>query len=107
MGMEQSVRFDTAPPAWSVARDLLTSRGYTFQVRMIDGQLAFPDEQPPAAWRELRLSPPHGMVTIRREAKRLVFVTWGNADATLRGQSNVLAEAFAEVGGGIVETPDA
>ena len=107
MGMEQTVTFSTAPPAWTAARDLLAARGYMFQVCMIDGQLAFPDEQPPETWHEVRLSTSQGMVTVRRQGNRLVFVTWGNADAGLREQSNALAVAFADAGGGAVETPEA
>ena len=107
MGMEQAVRFRTSPPAWTTVRDLLAARGYAWQVRMIDGQLAFPDEQPPETWRELRLGTPQGMVTVRREANRLVFVTWGNADAGMLEQWNALASAFAEAGGGAVETAEA
>jgi hypothetical protein len=106
MGMEQTVRFHSALPAWTAVRDLLTARGYTMQIRMIDGQLTFPDEQPPETWRELRLSTSQGMVTVRREANRMIFVAWGNADAGLREQWNALAWAFAEVGGGSVETAD-
>ena len=105
MGMELTVRFNSAPPAWTAVRDLLALRGSTFQVRMIDGELAFPDEQPPDHWRELRLSTPHGMmITVRREADKLKFVTWGNADAGLQEQWHALARAFAEAGGGTVET---
>jgi hypothetical protein len=70
---------------------------------MIDGELAFPDEQPPETWRELRFRTPQGMVTVRREANRLVFVTWGNADAELREQCDALAQTFADAGGGTVE----
>jgi hypothetical protein len=106
MGMDQTVRFPNAPPAWTAARDLLAARGHTFQVRMIDGELAFPDEQPPEMWRELRLSTPQGMVTVRREDNRLVFVIWGNADAELREQWHALASAFAEAGGGTVESAE-
>ncbi len=107
MGMGLTVRFPAAPPAWAAARDLLTARGYTFQIRMIDGQLAFPDEQPPDGWRELRLSTPLGMVTVRQEVNRLVFVAWGNADAGLREHWHALALAFAEAGGGAVEPEEA
>ncbi len=46
---------------------------------MIDGQLAFPDEEPAADWRELRVGTPQGMVTVRRGKERMVFVTWGNS----------------------------
>jgi hypothetical protein len=104
MGMEQAVRFPTAPPTWAAARDILAKRGHTFQVGMIDGQLAFPDEQPQEPWSELRLRTTHGMITVRRETNRLVFVTWGNADAGLREQWHALAMAFAEAGGGAIET---
>jgi hypothetical protein len=101
MGMEQSVRFQSATPAWTAVRDILTARGHTFEVCMIDGQLTLPDEQqPPATWSELRLRTPHGMITVRRQANRLVLVTWGNADARLLEQRDALAKAFAESGGG-------
>lgn len=104
MGMEQTVRFRAAPPAWTAVRDILAARGHVFQVCMIDGQLTFPDEQPSESWSELRFRTPQGMITVRREANRLVFVTWGNADAGLREQRDALALAFAEAGGGAVET---
>jgi hypothetical protein len=45
------------------------------------------------------------MVTVRRAADTLVFVTWGNADAALSQAWNALVWAFAEVGGGGVEAP--
>jgi hypothetical protein len=106
MGMEQTVTFAAAdPPGWPTVRDLLARRGYPVQVRMIDGQLAFPDEEPPAEWRELRLGTPQGMVTLRRGPGRIDFVTWGNADQELRQAWNALAWAFAEAGSGAIETP--
>ena len=69
MGMDQTVSFAGRPmPAWPAVRDLLQQHGFPVQVRMIDGQLAFPDEAPPENWRELRLGTPQGMVTVRRDA---------------------------------------
>lgn len=103
MGMEQFVKFPASPPAWPAVRDMLVSRGHLFQIVMIDGELAFPDEQPPETWRELRLRGTHGMVTVRRDAHRLAFVIWGNADAGLVEERNALARVFAECGGGEVE----
>src|SRR5262249_42889755 len=103
MGMDRTVRFDGAPPKWEAVRDLLAARGFPARTQMIDGQLAFPDEAPPADWRELRLGTPQGMVTVRREGNRVVCVTWGNADAALRQAWNALAWAFAEAGRGAVE----
>jgi len=106
MGMQKIVRFPAAQPAWTAARDILAARGHTFQVCMIDGQLAFPDEEPQEPWNELRLRSPQGMITVRRDANSLVFVTWGNADAGLRTQWDALVVAFAEAGEGVVETAD-
>ena len=94
-----------AAPTWAAVRDLLAARGYAVQTRMIDGELAFPDEEPPAAWRELRAGTPEGMVTIRREAVGVTLVVWGNADDATRQAWNALAWAFAAAGGGQVETP--
>ena len=106
MGMQKIIHFPAAPPAWTKARDLLAAQGRALQIRMIDGQLAFPDEEPSELWRELRLSTPQGMITVQREANRLALVVWGNADEGLRQQWNVLASAFAEAGGGTVETAE-
>jgi hypothetical protein len=106
MGMDRAVIFAGWPvPAWDAVRDLLAGRGYTVQTRMIDGELAFPDEAPPETWRELRVGTPGGMVTLRREPGRVVCVTWGNAQGELLQAWNALAWAFAEAGGGRVETP--
>jgi hypothetical protein len=105
VGMDQMVTFAQRPvPAWPAVRDLLAGLGYPVQIRMFDGQLAFPDEDPPETWQELRVATPQGMVTIRRSAGRVTLVTWGNADAALRQAWNALAWAFTEAGGGSVQT---
>src|SRR4051812_953697 len=97
MGIEQSVMFEEKPlPAWEAVRGLLAGRGFPVQVRTIDGELAFPDELPAEGWRELRLGTPQGMVTVRREEGRAVFVTWGNAERPLLQAWNALAWAYAE-----------
>lgn len=107
MGMEQTVSFaGSIIPAYPAVRDLLGRHGFSLQMGMIDGQLAFPDEMPEASWRELRVRTPQGMVTVRCDGDRLVFVIWGNADAAMRQAWNALVWAFAEVGGGRVETPE-
>jgi hypothetical protein len=103
MGMDRKVRLGDVAAKWEAVRDLLAAHGFPVELRMIDGQLAFPDEEPPAEWRELRLGTPQGMVTVRREADAVVCVTWGNADETLRQAWNAVAWAFAEVCGGVVE----
>jgi hypothetical protein len=106
MGMQQSVSFaGKSVPAWLGVRDLLVGLRYPVQMRMIDNELAFPDEEPGDTWRELRLGAPEGMVTVRREGDRLVLLVWGNADDGLQQAWNALAWAFAEAGGGQIETP--
>lgn len=108
MGMEQTITFARSqPPDWSAVSELLQQHGYPVQMRMIDGELAFPDEAPPANWHELRLGTPAGMITLRREADRLVCVTWGNADPVLRQAWNALAWACAAAGDGRINDLDA
>ena len=72
------------PPAWLAARDLLAQRGFPLKVRMIDGQPALPDEEPPDGWHEIRVAATDGMVTVRRDGDRLALVVWSNAGAELR-----------------------
>ncbi len=106
MGMEQIVRFPAGTvPAWPAVQALLAGRGYPVQMRMIDGEQAIPDEAPPETRREVRVGTANGMVTVRREPDRVLCVTWGNADAAMLRAWNALAWAFAEAGGGQVETP--
>jgi len=72
---------------------------------MIDGELAFPHEEPSDNWRELRLGTTDGaLVTVKREQSRLVLVVWGNADAGLVQTWNALTWAFAHVGEGSIRS---
>jgi hypothetical protein len=103
MGLELVVTFaNQRVPAWETVRELLARQGCAVQLRMIDGELAFPDETPPASWRELRVGAAAGMVTLRREPERVSLVVWGNADAGLLQLRDTLAKALAEAGGGQV-----
>src|SRR5689334_22338592 len=107
MGMGQSVVCAGAVPPWNAVRDLLRAQqSLDVQMRMIDGQLAFPDEEPGADWRELRVGTAAGMVTVRSGAEQQVhLVVWGNADAELVRLWNSLTWAFAELCQGSVQTP--
>jgi hypothetical protein len=105
--MDQRVVFEpTRAPSWPRVAETLTGRGVAVQLRMIDGELAFPDETPPEAWRELRVGTPGGMVTLRREADGVTLVVWGNADKPLREEWNALTWAIAKLTGGRVRTGD-
>ena len=53
------------PPSWPAVRDLLLRRGLAVKMRMIDGQPAFPDEEPADGWSEVRVAAADGMVTVR------------------------------------------
>jgi hypothetical protein len=105
MGMEQTVVFELGTvPEWTAVRDLLATGGFPVQLRMIDGQLAFPDELPPAAWQELRVGTADGMITLRRDGSHIRTVTWGNADAAMVRAWNALTWAVAEAGRGQVQS---
>jgi len=106
MGLDRIVRFAAGKlPPWSVVSARLTLAGCPVQLRMIDGQLAFPDEAPPDAWRELRVATPAGMITMRREPERITCVVWGNADGALLQGLNTLVEAWAAAGEGEIVGP--
>jgi hypothetical protein len=72
------------------------------QMRMIDGQLAFPDETPPDAWHELRVGTSAGMITLRRETDGITLVIWGNADEKLREVWHTLARGIAQLTDGAI-----
>jgi hypothetical protein len=108
MGMSQSVQFAAGRgPSWPAVRKLLASRKFPLQVRMIDGELAFPDEEPGENWRELRLATQEGMaITVKRATDLVELVIWGNAEAGLIQARNALTWAFAESGQGLIPTAE-
>ncbi len=106
MGMQHTVNFDGPPPTWIAVRDLLGQNGVALQMRMIDGQLAFPDEEPGEPWQELRVATAAGMVTLRRGTNQVDVIVWGNADPALTELWNNLAGALAEAGQGTIKSGD-
>lgn len=103
MGMEQRVTLPAAGcPHWSAIAAVLEGVGYPVQMRMIDGELAFPEETPPENWKEVRVGTPAGMITLRRDARAIDLVTWGNADEALVRAWNALTWAVARASGGFV-----
>ena len=103
MGMDQKVVFPPdKTPTWPQLAGLLAQKGVPLQMRMIEGELAFPDETPPETWRELRVGTSAGMVTLRREPDGITLVIWGNADAGMRQTWNALAWAIARLTDGTI-----
>lgn len=106
MGLEQTVSVPAgASVPWPALRARLAEHGFATDLKMIDGLLAFPDEEPPADWRELRAGTPAGMVTMRRTPKGVAVVVWGTADPALHAAANAFLWALADLGPGHVETP--
>jgi hypothetical protein len=100
MGMTRLVDCPHGVPDWPRVAAWLAQHGAVAQPRMIDGQLAFPDEAPPDNWREIRVALAGGMVTIRRLESAVEVVTWGNADEAMKQAWETVARAFAEAGVG-------
>jgi hypothetical protein len=98
MGMSQVVPCPSGVPDWPQVAEWLASHSSPAQMRMIDGQLAFPEEEPPAEWHELRVALAGGMVTIRRQEGAVELVTWGNADDAMRQAWDTIARAFEQIG---------
>ena len=94
-------------PAWCLVTEMLARNSIPLQMRMIDGELSFPDEMPGENWRELRISVAGGMVTLRRDADGVTLVIWGNADAEVRRVWNGLAWALRRLAGGTIGTQSA
>jgi hypothetical protein len=104
MGMDRKVTFAAGTAlAWPRLDEFCAARGLPLTLMMIDGALSFPDEQPPDAWRELRVGTTLGMVTLRREADGVRAITWGNAEGPLRQAWNALTWALAVVFRGVIE----
>lgn len=61
-----------------------------------DGQLTFPDEEPGANWKELRIKLPEGMVTIKKNQVGLTLITWGNVSPELISQRDLFATYLNE-----------
>jgi hypothetical protein len=105
MGLQRDVSFTGEMPSWSDVSNRLAAAGLSVTVRMIDGLPAFPDEVPEPGWQELRLSTPGGMVTLRGSTSCLSVVVWGNADAQLLRERDIIATTIAEMTGGTVRDP--
>jgi hypothetical protein len=104
MGLDRKVRFDPKHlPAWPAMAAKFKSQGLSLSMRMIDGELAFPDEEPSADWHEVRVAVAGNMVTLRRDADGITLVIWGNADEALKQAWEQMAQGLASLTQGAVE----
>lgn len=98
MGLDRKVVF--APekaPTWTAFVNHLAAKKLPIQLRMMDGQLAFPEEQPLDSWKELRISIGGGMMTLVREPDGVRLVIWGNADPELQEAWRQVAACLEEL----------
>ena len=95
MGIERVVR-SAGMPDWPIIAARLAAAGHPATVRMIDGMPAFPDEEPPTDWRELRLTLANGMVTVHRMSDGVRLVTWGTDDPVLVASLDACECAWAD-----------
>jgi hypothetical protein len=106
MGMDKKISFPPERrPTWPRLVEHCAANALAIDLRMIDGELAFPDEQPPENWREIRVGTHAGMITMRRESDGVSLVIWGNADEKLRDAWNRLALSLAELTAGVLPPP--
>ena len=99
MGMERTVEFADGVPAWAELRRRWDAAALTVEMRMIDGQLALPGEEPADDWGEVRVGLPAGMVTLRRAPSGISFVIWGNSDEAMLAEWERLMAASGEPAG--------
>jgi hypothetical protein len=103
MGMDRTVKFSKEKtPTWPALVACLAAKSFPIDLRMIDGELSFPDDSPPESWRELRISTPAGMITMRRADDGITLVIWGNADEKLRAATNEVAKSIADLTDGVL-----
>jgi hypothetical protein len=100
MGMERIVTLAGPAPTWLTIQRELTTIGLPVSIRMIDGLPAFPDEVPEDGWKELRVSTPGGMITLKQQLGQMAITVWGNADEQLQREWEQLAQACAAAANG-------
>jgi hypothetical protein len=94
MGMERIVTFAEPGPQWPAIRERLAAAGHVVQMRLIDNLPAFPDEEPPPDWKELRVTLGHGMITLRRGPGAIHVIVWGNAEEATQGDQEAIVQAL-------------
>ncbi|HZS33513.1 MAG TPA: hypothetical protein VFC42_09060 [Methylomirabilota bacterium] len=72
----------------------LAAAGLPASVAMVDNVLQGPGATPPAAWRDVRLRTPAGVIALRRVQSGVAVVVFGNADERLQAAQRTIAETL-------------
>lgn len=95
MGVSRRVDCPRGVPPWPDVLSRLSAEGVAVEMRMIDGQLAFPDEEPSEHWQELRVSLGGWMVTIRRDGSTVELISWADPPVEMHRAVSVLERVLA------------
>jgi hypothetical protein len=76
-----------------------------WQLRLVDGLPAFPNESVPEEFQEIRLALNGCMVTLIAGESGLKLVTWSSIDPMFKQAVDRLAEGLASAGDGSVAAP--
>jgi len=71
----------------------LADSGLSATVAMVDNVLQGPGASPPAAWRDVRLRTPSGVVALRKTPSGVAVIVFGNADEGLQAAQRAVADA--------------
>jgi hypothetical protein len=93
MGLEVVVP-RVASVGLAILLDRLAAAGLPSALAMVDNVLQGPGATPPAAWCDVRLRTPAGVVTLRRVPSGVAVVVFGNADEPLRAAQRTIAETL-------------
>jgi hypothetical protein len=94
MGMVHEVACPHGLPNWPDLLKQLSAQGVRAEMRMIDAQVALPDEMPPPDWQEVRVSLDGWMVTVRRARESVHLIAWGDPRPELQHAVSVLASVW-------------
>lgn len=95
MGIQRQIpKAENQTVNWPQLFDMLQTHGEKAVIRMIDGMPAFPDEQPEANWKEVRIGLSAGMITVKKDSTQLTCVSWG--DESLSKTLDLVVEAISK-----------
>jgi hypothetical protein len=95
MGLTHSVAVRGAPDLRALLAGLERA-GLPSVLLMVDDQLVPPRAPPPAAWRDVRLKTPAGMIALKLDGERVHLTVFGNADGPLLAARDRIAALLSE-----------